>query len=65
MTLPIPHTGRRRWHRRRSRGVSASSRIIPHRYADEGDRGRWFRRLVRRREEKQWVREAREESKHA
>jgi hypothetical protein len=40
--------------RRRSHGVSGSSRIVPHRYADEGDKGPWFRRLIRRREAKLW-----------
>ncbi|WP_458085757.1 hypothetical protein [Streptomyces malaysiensis] len=34
--------------------MSASSRIIPHRYADEGDKGPWFRRFIRRREERMW-----------
>lgn len=38
-------------------GVSSSSRIIPHRYADEGDKGPWFRRLIRQREEAFWRRE--------
>lgn len=54
---PIAGTGRWRVHRRRSRGVSASSRIVPHRYRDEGDKGRPFRRLIRRREERLWRRE--------
>lgn len=39
------------------RGVSGSSRIIPHRYADEGDKGPWFRRLIRKREDAFWRRE--------
>lgn len=44
----------RKW---RSLGVIANSRIIPHRYADEGDKGRLFRRMIRRREERLWLKE--------
>lgn len=61
---PIPRTGRsRRWHpgRGRNHGVSANSRILPHRYADEGDKGQWFRRVIRRREKAMWVREVRDD----
>jgi len=48
--------------RLRSHGLSGASRIIPHRYADEGDKGPWFRRLIRQRENTFWRRElAREE----
>lgn len=61
MGSPVPHTGRQRWHQRRSRGVSANSRIVSHRYADEGDKGKWFRRLVRRREERLWIKEFRQD----
>lgn len=62
MSDPIPRTGRRRWHSRSNRagrpnGLLGSSRILPHRYRDEGDKGQWFRRLVRRREERMWRRE--------
>ncbi|MEU5403751.1 hypothetical protein ABZ348_31215 [Streptomyces sp. NPDC005963] len=38
--------------------MSAGSRILEHRYPDEGDRGPWIRRLVRRREERLWKKEA-------
>ncbi|BDM70587.1 hypothetical protein HEK616_40740 [Streptomyces nigrescens] len=51
----------RRWHRRSSAGVSANSHIIEHRYADEGEKGRLIRRLVRRREARLWKREWAEE----
>lgn len=54
MSQPVPGAGRSRWHRRRSRGVSANSRMVRHRYADEGDKGQWFRRFIRRREERMW-----------
>lgn len=43
--------------KRRSLGVSANSRIVNHRYADEGDKGKWYRRFIRRREERFWRRE--------
>lgn len=67
MSLPVPRTGRHRWHSRKSRagrpnGVLSASRILPHRYADEGDKGRWFRRILRRCEERAWVREFKEEN---
>lgn len=62
MSNPVPGTGRRRWHSRENRagkpnGLTGASRVIPHRYADEGDKGAWFRRLVRHREERQWLKE--------
>lgn len=43
--------------KRRSRGVSANSHIIDHRYPDEGEKGRLIRRLVRRRETRLWKKE--------
>ncbi len=58
MSAPVPGTGRSPHCRPRSRGVSGGSRIVPHRFADEGDRGRPFRRLVRRRERNLWRKEA-------
>lgn len=61
MSLPVAGTGRSRWHRRRSAGVIANSRELEHRYPDEGDKGPWIRRLARRRKERRWVREARED----
>lgn len=38
-------------------GVSANSRILPHRYADEGEKGKGHRREIRRRERAQWLSE--------
>ncbi|MFF7800214.1 hypothetical protein [Streptomyces olivaceus] len=38
--------------------MSAGSRALGHRYADEGDKGGWMRRLVRRREARLWKKEA-------
>lgn len=61
MSTPVPRTGRHRWHRRSSKGVSANTRALSHRYADEGDKGKAFRRLVRRVESRLWQREAAEE----
>ncbi|QDP44265.1 hypothetical protein KGG70_gp19 [Streptomyces phage Celia] len=61
MSVPVPGTGRKRYHRTKQGGVSASSRVIEHRYADEGEKGRWIRRLVRRRETRLWKRESRED----
>lgn len=62
MSVPVPGTGRSRWHARKNRagrpnGLLGSSRIIPHRYEDEGDKGPWFRRIVRRREARLWRKE--------
>lgn len=53
----VPGTGRKRYHRTTQGGVSASSKVVSHRYADEGEKGRSMRRLVRRREERLWKRE--------
>lgn len=62
MSTPVAGTGRRRWHRKANRagrpnGLLGASRILPHRYRDEGDKGQWFRRVIRRREERFWRRE--------
>lgn len=57
MGIPVPHTGRKRYHRTTQAGVSASSHVVSHRYADEGEKGRLMRRLVRRRETRLWKRE--------
>lgn len=54
--IPVPHTGK--WNRRKhanGSGVSASSRILSHRYADEGEKGTLIRREVRRKERAQWL----------
>lgn len=64
MGQPVPGTGRKSPAALRSKtggfrqaGVSASSRVMRHFYADEGEKGRYIRRLVRRREERIWKRE--------
>lgn len=66
MSEPVPGTGRKSPGSRRSKrlpgkrggSVSAGSRALGHRYADEGDKGGWIRRLVRRREARLWKKEA-------
>jgi hypothetical protein len=63
MSTPAPGTGtkRRRQLRRKvknARTGSVGSKILPGRYSDEGQKGPWFRRLVRRAETRNWLREA-------
>ncbi|MGW8630573.1 hypothetical protein [Streptomyces sp. NPDC055793] len=65
MSDPVPGTGRKSPAALRSKtggtpqpGVSAGSRTVYHHYADEGEKGGWIRRLVRRREARLWKREA-------
>lgn len=60
--VPIPRLrgGKRRKYKNGA-GVSANSRILPHRYADEGDKGQSHRREIRRKERVQWQREWRAE----
>lgn len=57
MGIPVKGTGRKHYRRTTQGGVSASSHVVSHRYADEGEKGRLMRRLVRRREERLWKRE--------
>jgi hypothetical protein len=62
MSIPVAGTGRSRIHSKKDRagksnGVIGSSRLLPHRYADEGDKGPAFRRSIRRLENVQWRRE--------
>ncbi|MFE4451458.1 hypothetical protein [Streptomyces sp. NPDC056796] len=38
--------------------MSAGSHVVESRFADEGDKGGWIRRLVRRREARLWKKEA-------
>ncbi|AYB70842.1 hypothetical protein SEA_YABOI_264 [Streptomyces phage Yaboi] len=66
--IPIPGTGRRSCrcgfcsqNSSANGGVSASSRILPHRYADEGEKGPLLRREIRRKERAVWLAEAFEE----
>lgn len=50
------------WYKRpENGGVIGNSRIIPHRYLDEGDKGKQHRREIKRREERLWRKEARED----
>lgn len=44
-------------------GVSANSRILPHRYADEGDKGKGHRKEIRRKERVQWLSEWEQEQR--
>lgn len=51
------------WYSRaKNGGVIGNSRIVPHRYMDEGDKGPALRREIKRREERLWRKEAEEES---
>lgn len=62
--IPVPGTGAKRYHSKKSSGktgVSGSSRILPHRYMDEGDNGKGHRREVRRKERPLWISEVQEE----
>lgn len=50
------------WHKRSENGgVIGNSRIVSHRYIYEGDRGPALRREIKRREERLWRKEAKEE----
>lgn len=60
--IPVPglrKSGRRKYVN--GSGVSASSRVLSHYYADEGDKGRWVRKIVRNHERALWQAEWREE----
>lgn len=60
----VPVSGLRDGARRKyvnGSGVSANSRILPHRYADEGDKGSGHRREIRRKERVQWLQEWQQE----
>lgn len=62
----IPVSGLRDGKRRKyvnGAGVSANSRILPHRYADEGDKGNGHRREIRRKERAQWLSEWQQEQR--
>lgn len=65
MGSPVPGTGRKSPASLRSKtgggsrgSVSAGSHALENRYADEGEKGGWIRRLVRRREARLWKKEA-------
>lgn len=60
----VPVAGLRDGKRRKYKngaGVSANSRILPHRYADEGEKGQGHRREIRRKERAQWLSEWQQE----
>jgi hypothetical protein len=66
--IPIPGTGRRTCrcghcsqNSNSNCGVIANSRVLPHRYADEGEKGPLLRREIRRKERALWLAEAFEE----
>ncbi len=53
--IPVPYTGfQRRYKHANGSGVSASSRVLSHYYADEGEKGSYVRKLVRSRERQMW-----------
>jgi hypothetical protein len=63
--IPVPRTGARRWHSGKSSGktgVIGSSRMLPHRYMDEGDKGAIHNRHIKRVERAQWLSEWQEDS---
>ena len=64
--VPVPHLrdGKRRKYVNGA-GVSANSRILPHRYADEGEKGSGHRREIRRKERAQWLSEWQQEEREA
>ncbi len=60
--IPVPHTGKIRYRKHRNgSGVSASSRVLSHYYADEGEKGSYVRKLVRNRERAMWLSEWQDE----
>lgn len=59
--IPVPRTGSRRWHSGKNSGKSGvigNSRVLPHRYMDEGDKGKAHNRHIKRVERAQWRAEA-------
>ena len=60
--IPVPRlrkSGRRKF--KNGSGVSANSRVLSHRYADEGEKGKGLRREIRRKEKLMWHAEANQE----
>ncbi len=62
MSTPVPGTEAKQRPARRpkvknARTGTVGSKILPGRYSDEGEKGPWFRRLVRRAETRAWQRE--------
>lgn len=55
--IPVARTGSRRWHSGKNSGkagVIGNSRVLPHRYMDEGDKGKAHNRHIKRVERAQW-----------
>lgn len=53
--VPIPGVSfQRRYKHVNGSGVSASSRVLSHHYADEGEKGKGIRRQIRRIERRMW-----------
>jgi hypothetical protein len=62
--VPVPRTGRSRWHSGKNSGKSGvigNSRVLPHRYMDEGDKGATHNRHIKRVERSLWRSEALED----
>lgn len=58
--IPVPGTSAKRWHSGKNSGktgVIGSSRMLPHRYMDEGDKGKGHNRHIKRLERALWQRE--------
>lgn len=54
--IPVEGTGKISYRKHKNgSGVSANSRILPHRYADEGEKGKLIRKQVRHRERALWL----------
>lgn len=63
--IPVPRTGSRRWHSGKNSGkagVIGNSRVLPHRYMDEGDKGAAHNRHIKRVERAQWLSEWQEDN---
>lgn len=64
---PVAGTGGKRWRKwsANNGGVSAGSHVVSHHYANEGDKGRTVRKLVRNRERALWLSEWQEEQNYS
>lgn len=56
--MPVPGTGSKKRRKVKNARTGAGSKVLTHRFGDEGDKGPWFRRLVRRSGERAWRRES-------
>jgi hypothetical protein len=58
VNAPVPGTGRTKRRKvKNARTGAMGSKVLAHRYGDQGEKGPWFRRLVRRSEARAWRRE--------